>query len=284
MKAPSTFLSTSFDLGVVPRNTHPILEVLGSGAWMTIEDLVQTAAMRGYTSMDAYVPTNLRVLRDAALVERDVYAGSPQIRLTELGRALLQEQSTRQALYADLFHYLFFTLYEEQRRCDLPLSGWSWVYQATCQLLWQSRPLVPTFPDQAAQMNQRLTIDHPEYTGGVHRKSPNAVELWIRELDPPFLNSQGNKRTSRARAWCSPELLGLAIDRQYREDSIPYGTPLLLDDHQLEEITTLCFLEASNLEEVLDLALSTFSFLSMHSGEWGRSVILMQELSILDVL
>jgi hypothetical protein len=175
-------------------------------------------------------------------------------------------------------------LVEGQQYQGIKLSSWSWVYQSTCCLLWQARPIVPAFYDQAAALHQQLSIEHPEYGKGVYPDSPNAVVLWLSELHPPFLQVQGKQRNTHGRAWCSPELFILGIDRCYQRKHLPYGTPLLLVDQVWNELAQLCLMEVEQLEEVFEIARSTFSFLKMDTGEWGRSVILEHAIKVLDIL
>jgi hypothetical protein len=72
-----------------------------------------------------------------------------------------------------MMHYLFYVLVEEQQDQGIKLSSWSWVYQSTCCLLWQARPIVPTFYDQAVL--PLTTVDNSCFSPHrltVHSNSP----------------------------------------------------------------------------------------------------------------
>jgi hypothetical protein len=105
----------------------------------------------------------------------------------------------------------------------------------------------------------------PEYAKGVYPDSPNAVILWLSELHPQFLHVQSKRRNTCGRAWCSPKLFVLGIDRCYQQKHLSYGTPLRLVDQVWNELTQICLMEAEQLEEIFEIARSTFSFLKRPS-------------------
>ena len=261
-----------------------LLEVLSEDKWFSTEDLLLNAGIREQLKVARYIRENLLIMSESGLVRRELHKNSSRYQLSDLGQRLYQVQLINPDLYADMMHFIFYVLVEEQQFQGIRLSSWSWVYQSTCCLLWQARPTVPAFSDQAASLHQQLSMEYPEYAKGVYPDSPNAVILWLSELHPPFLHAQGKRRNTRGRAWCSPELFVLSIDRCYQRKHLPYGTPLLLVDQVWNELTQLCLMEAEQLEEVFEVARSTFSFLKMHTGEWGRSVILEHAIKVLDIL
>jgi len=261
-----------------------LLEVLTVDKWFSAEDLLHNAGIRDRLKVARYIRENLLIMSESGLVRREPHKSSYRYQLSDLGQRLYQVQLINPDLYADMIHFLFYVLVEEQHVQGNSLSSWSWVYQSTCRLLWQARPTVPAFSDQAAALHQQLSIEYPEYAKGVYPDSPNAVILWLSELRPPFLHVQGNRRSTCGRTWCSPELFVLGIDRCYQLKHLPYGTPLLLADLVWNEMSQLCLMEVEQLEEVLEVARSTFSFLEMHTGEWGRSLILEHAIEVLDLL
>ncbi len=284
MNNQPTISSASFNIKVLPKRVHMLLEVLTVDKWFSAEDLLHNAGIRDRLKVARYIRENLLIMSESGLVRRETHKSGSQYQLSDLGQRLYQVQLINPGLYADMMHFLFYVLVEKQQYQGISLSSWSWVYQSTCCLLWQARPTVPAFSDQAAALHQRLSIEYPEYTKGVYPKSPNAVVLWLSELQPPFLHIQGKRRNTCGRIWCSPELFVLGIDRCYQRKHLPYGTPLLLADQVWNEISQLCLMEVEQLEEVLEVARSTFSFLEMHTGEWGRSLILEHAIDVLDIL
>jgi hypothetical protein len=212
----------------------------------------------------------MRTLVDTGLAHRDTTRGVSYFQLTEMGQRLIYEQTARSLLYADLMHYLFFALSDEPDH-NGTVSGWSWVYQTTCRLLWNARPLVPTPTKLAADLNHLLADAYPDHSGGVHPNGPRGVLAWLRALQPPFTRTYGTTQRASGRSWCSPELLMLGVARLYHQKDVPFGTPLLLDAQAMEELSALCLAEAPCLEDVLEVCLATFPFLTTHSGEWGRS-------------
>ncbi len=276
--------SASFNIKVLPKRVHMLLEVLSEDKWFSTEDLLLNAGIREQLKVARYIRENLLIMSESGLVRRKPDKSSPRYQLSDLGQRLNQVQSISPDLYADMIHFIFYVLVEGQQYQGIKLSSWSWVYQSTCCLLWQARPTVPAFSDQAAALHQKLSVEHPEYGKGVYPKSPNAVVLWLSELHPPFLQVRGKQRNTCGRVWCSPELFVLGIDRCYQRKHLPYGTPLLLVDQVWNELAQLCLMEVEQLEEVLEVARSTFSFLEMHTGEWGRSLILEHAIDVLDIL
>ena len=283
MLSASTISRASFfDYRVLPERTQIILSLLNADSARSADDILTT-----YASDDSdakrQITDTLRVLNDTGLVQRHVLQRAALFQLTQLGQRLISEQAIRPALYADIIHYLFFS------HCDAPdakgvVSGWSWVYQMTCRLLWHARPVVPKPTQLATNLNQRVIEIYTDHIGGVHPNAPGGVLSWIRTLEPPFIDVNRKPGQSAGRSWCSPELFMLGIARLYRLLSVPFGTPLLLDAQSLEQISILCLADLPCLEDVLDLCVATFSFFTTHSGEWGRSVILTRDVTIPDVL
>ncbi|GHO56033.1 hypothetical protein [Ktedonobacter robiniae] len=284
MKQQLIISSVAFNIRVSPKKALTLLEELRSDIWLSGSDFLQNPIIHEQLQNTRYIRDNLLVLVSAGLVRQKRGKQGLLYQLSDLGQSLYQVQSTRPQLYADIIHYLFFTLYEEQQGQGIDISGWSWVYQATCRLLWDARPNVPTFPEQASILNDKLLMEYPEYTKGVYADSPNTAVVWLRELQPPFLQGKGKSCKTYSRSWCSPELLVLGIDRLYRRAELPYNTPLLLVEQIWSELSQLCLMEVALLEEVLEVARSTFSFLKVLSGEWGLSVILERAIIYSDVL
>lgn len=281
----SKISNTSFrDLRVLPIRCSLLISALSIRPWSSCEDLAESADVREEMALPRYVRDNMSILLDLGLVHSQVAQRVARYELTELGRRLSSEQGTRPSLYTDVIHYLCYSLCDDQRRAGTIMSGWSWVYQTACRLLWEERPEVPTFPEMAAALNRELLVLDPEFSGGVHRNSANAAQVWLRQLDPPFLYTQFKPWRSQGRDWCSPELVVLAFAHIYRLDELPYDTPLLIDDHVWRELCACCLVEQPLLEEVLEVAVGTFPYIEMHSGEWGRSLIAHQPITVLDLL
>lgn len=276
-------LRPTLDSDVVPDKWQAVLLGLDPVDWRTFADVTETAASQGLRLTLRAAERNGRVLREMGGTERQVIQGRPYFRLTALGQRLQALLATRPTLYTELVHFVFSTLHEEQRRTGAPVSGWSWAYQATCQTLWESRPSVPAILDLAALVQHRF---RDEFGGeiGVHRATPQTVTYWLQELDPPFLLLAGERRESRPRPWCSPELMALGIDRLYRQSGLPYGAPLRLTPEARYAIETLCLLDSNHFEEVSRIMLSTFPVIRPHSGEWGQSLILDKPFMLNDIM
>jgi hypothetical protein len=284
MTNPTTITVGTFDLAVLPRRFQAILASFPLDTWLVLGELTQRAEAQTRTPMASFMRRNLQVMEDTGLIERKTFDHEIFFQLTLLGRTLASVQTARPALYADLIHSRFFTLYEEQRQAGMCESGWSWMYQATCRLLWEIRPQVPAFKTLAAALNQRIGQEYLDYNRGVHRVGPNAVQVWLRELDPPFLHLEGKSYRTAGRTWCTPELLALGVHWLYAREGLPYGSPLRLSDTTRAELATLCLMEMTQLDAVFDIAVATFPFLRAHSGEWGRAIILDRRLTIPDIL
>jgi len=276
--------SVAFNIHVLPHRVQALLEVLKTDTWFSAEDLLQNATILDQLHVARYVKETTRLMVEAGLVQRKPLKPGFLYQLSDFGQLFCQTLSTRPQLYADIMHFLFFVLYEEQQRRSTTFSSWSWVYQSTCRLLWEVRPNVPTFSEQAAFLNHKLADEFPHYKGGVHTDAPNTVVLWLSQMQPPFLHLEGRSRRTCGRQWCSPELFVLGIDRLYRRESLSYNTPFLLSKKAWDELALLCLTEMTLLEEVFEVARSTFPFLKTHSGEWGRSVILEREITIANIL
>jgi hypothetical protein len=261
-----------------------LLAILPADSWQSTATVQELPAVQAAGNPVEYLLPTLRVMEEAGLIVRQVVRRTSEVRSTPLGKRLIAAAGARSGLYAELVHFLFYTLWERQLLIGTPISGWSWIYQATCRLLWEERPTVRSASAQAVTLSQRLQGVDPTFTVGVHRNSPNAVRIWLMALDPPFLHEDGRQWHAQGRSWCTPELLLLALDGLYRTRQIPIGSPLLLDAAASTELAALCLVEPSDIELLLDVTYTTFPAVRHHSGEWGRAVVLTQPISMEDLL
>src|SRR5438876_11137452 len=107
------------------------------------------------------------------------------IRLTELGKQLVDTYSTNTELFYDLMHFLFYSTYLRSRDVQ---RGRFWLYASVSDKLWQEAPA----PTDTSAMTNRLQIESrdafPGYDPSFSEQSVGGIFSWLQTLVPPFLS------------------------------------------------------------------------------------------------
>jgi hypothetical protein len=198
-------------------------------------------------------------------------------KLTELAESILRVIERRETLWGDLGHFLHYTLWDESTPY---LNGFSWFYREICNYVFEQEEfkfgnrklndaLCLSFNSQieASEIFQPYLKENPSLSAD----SISGIQHWLEALEPPVIE----KHTFTRRAFCSPELMLLAIGWVFRHEPDPVGVPLLLNRPQREAICRLCLLDTKFFDRTLDWMLPRFSKVIRSedkSGFYGRSI------------
>lgn len=198
--------------------------------------------------------------------------------LTPLGQACRSLAMYRREVYYDIIHYLSFTAWELNGHRDY----WSWSYARLCEIFYRDMPRIERQKAVFGQLSAEASEAFPNLDPVVGTETVGAVSNWLRELSPPFYALRDSELTAtQNREWFSVELALLAVSYLYMIRGVSIQTPLLLDRAALEQLCPLCLTSTDRITVMIETAARTFSVLEMHTGEWGSSAILRQEIDIL---
>ena len=212
-------------------------------------------------------------IRALGLLDTERNAG-----LSRRGKLVLQVAQKKKGLWADLGHFLHFTLWDG----DSPnRNGFSWFYRAFCDYLWNSGEISlakrSALSVICSEFNNRIEAE-AQFEPFLANKSPSlspdsisGIQHWLEALSPPVIQGQSFAR----RTFCLPELLLLALGWAFRYEPEPIGVPLLLSRERRELVCRLCLLDPASLDRTLDWMLPRFPAV-IESGEkagfYGRSI------------
>lgn len=203
--------------------------------------------------------------------------GTSSYFLTDKGRALQSLALYRREVYYDVIHFLLFATWELEGN----LSYWSWSYSKICELFWDNHPEVENRRIMFGQISALAEKTFPELDAVLGTETIGAVSNWLKHLEPGFLIVEDDKIIAcKEREWFSPELALLSISYLYAVKKAAIATPILLDKSSLQIITPLCLTTQETILSMIDIASKTYSFIEIHTGEWGSSAILKQDLNI----
>lgn len=262
------------------RNAHPgdmVVALTVLEAYPDIpklNDIVLQAERMGFTIRDRQRLEALVTARDLGLVERSTY------RLTQAGLLMLQLETHKPDLFADLVHGLQYALWSSQQP-DANCS--SWTYRSVCQWLWQQgRFMMDSRREVASEIASEARRTFDQGNIALSSKSIGGVFLWLKDLRPPVLDPSGSKFTCRP--FCPPELFLMAVDYIYQTEGVDYGVNLLLSEARRDTICQMCLLESSGFERVLQYAVSQFGILDKGiGGGWGYYLVLGRPIQLEDL-
>jgi hypothetical protein len=255
------------------RNAHPedmvaILTTLETYPGLTSASILEHAETMGFAIRDRQRLEALMTARDLGLVENQ------DNQLTPLGTAFETLAQGKPALFANLIHYLTYTLWSEA--CPGQYC-FSWTYRNCCDLLWQAANLIlqdrrKIAADIVATAKHVFGLD----SISLSPKSIGGILLWLMRLEPRVCDEEG--MTFFRRTFCPPELFVLAVDYLYGLEGATYGSNVLLDQRRREIICKVCLLDPARFERVLDYAVPQFPYLERGvGGGWGTYVLLQQK-------
>jgi len=210
--------------------------------------------------------------------------------LTPLGQEVHRVSEDSPSLFAEAIHYILYTSYSFDAS-----KRFSWAYAKMVDTLWRSgervldgtvtAQLVGMIVDEATQ-----TFEVPVEKVAFSRKSVQGVLNWLRALDPPGIQHEGNHEVFRRRYFCPIPAFLWAVDFLYRLNETPYGVRLFLSEERVEQICKLCVLDPTGLDNVLALSKRIYdyergSFFDYGTtGGFGRWVLLAKPFSLGDAV
>lgn len=197
--------------------------------------------------------------------------------LTDRGRELQILAQYRREVYCDVIHFLLFATWE----LDDYENYWSWSYSRICQLFWDNHPEIENRRIMFGQISALAEKTFPELDAVLGTETIGAVSNWLKQLEPGFLIVEDDKVIAcKEREWFSPELALLSISYLYAVKKAAITTPILLDKSSLQMLSPLCLTSQETILSMIEIASKTYPFIEIHTGEWGSSAILKQELKI----
>ena len=197
--------------------------------------------------------------------------------LTMRGQACQNLAQFRREVYCDVMHFLLYATWDLSKQRDY----WSWSYAKVCEIFWRDKPRLENRKAIFGRLSSEASRRFPGLDPVVGTETVGAVSNWLKELSPPFFSLEDGKLAkSHEREWFSAELTLLAVSYLYVVRDAATQTPILLDQPTLELLCPLCLTSAERIAAMIDIASRTFSFLDIHTGEWGSSVVLSQIIDI----
>ena len=203
--------------------------------------------------------------------------GTNFYKLTVRGCACKSLVFFRKDVYYDVIHYLMFASWVLNNHTDY----WSWSYRKICEEFWRSRPERTSSKEIFGEIMAEAAEAFPTSKPAAGTETVDKVVEFIQDLDPPFFieNNKGELVSSN-RDWFSIELALLATYYLYVKLGLELSSPILIDDSIIKMISPLCLASQSTILQAIDMASKTFPYLTIHSGEWGSSLILNREVDI----
>jgi len=215
-----------------------------------------------------------------------IHRADGMIRISPDGLAFA---SIKEDARGDILHFLMYSSWSEGNPLEfLP----SWSYRTCCDLYWRTPEvhLTDNFLDQLVEevINEaEITFHRLGFTEigtpSFSRKSLSGVHNWLSALNPTVIE---DKQFSR-RAFCSPELLLLAIGYVMKDVDGATDTDILLSREKRDAICRLCLLEPEALDRALDWMIPIYPNVikpGTSAGYYGRFVRLMKIPTLADVV
>ena len=197
--------------------------------------------------------------------------------LSEFGKSTLQSLQFNTSLAVDLLHW---TIHSTWWRSPEFVRGWSWLYQEACDTMWEDSPKEVIPKKLLSDMSERANSQFQSGASPTFSiQSIRTVMRWLSALEPPFLTkkeetNRGSPWLSHRRESCSPELLFLALQIQYRVKDLPFGTSLLMDDDLVETVCKTCLLAPERFWPMVELCSLTFPALTRKETSYGTSLMI----------
>jgi len=197
-----------------------------------------------------------------------------------LGIVLRKMALFKHDVYSDLIHFLLYSRWEYNNHQDY----WSWSYSKICEMIWNNCPKNESNGVMFGQISSLAENYFPELAASLGEETIGVVKKWLKELEPPFFNFEGDKINCKERNWFSPELALLGIHYLYTIRKAKINTPILLDQSTTYQLAPLCLTSNETILSLVDIASKTYPFLEIHTGEWGSSAILKRDFNFFLIL
>lgn len=197
-----------------------------------------------------------------------------RICLSQTGFALAR---LRENVQADILHYLIYTGWKEKDPLNfLP----SWAYRLCCDRYWDAQNVLLNVEYLNRQVEETISQARSAFLQmGIEefqeisfsRKSLEGAKKWLDALQPPVIENA----TFTRRAFCSPELLLLAIGYVVHDEAGVVGIDILLSREKRDRICKICLLDPNALDRTLDWMIPIFPALiasGTSAGFYGRFI------------
>lgn len=265
-------------------NFHVRHEVTPDRVWDTLTALVEGHSFEHIVQVDR----QLGRIRQLGLVSKT----RGGYRLTDGGRALYSIGARKQEVAMELLHFLHYSLWDRANPLE---NTFSWSYRMYCESLFQRNTCALSLASMTLLTAELATLITESEMFGAHIRntkkgavslstnSLNGMNHWLRRLVPPVIEND----TFTVRAFCSPELLLMAIGFVSRETQAEMGVDQLLSTERREAICKVCLLETNALDRALDWMLPLYPQVvqpGTRTGSYGRSIHLLYLPTLNDLL
>ncbi len=250
-----------------PKLTEELLVLLWDKSPCTVDVLQKAAKERGYRLANRSPDQLLASLGNLRIVG---HRERGEIYLTDLGRLISRTAKYNPGLIPELIHFTYYTIYDESN----PSSRFSWAYRLVCEHLWKTRSslinghrLVTLVQEQAEQ----TFPDYEEYGISFSHNSVLGIVNWLEALNPLCVTqTQSGNRTFARRAFCSSELLLLALEYMRMKLGNPIAVQLQLSNEIRQAIACLCLVEEESLDDLLQVTADAFELVLRQTerGNW----------------
>jgi hypothetical protein len=263
-----------------PTLIKEVLQILGEGASLTLDDVLNVGRQRGYQvgtatqSRQSLKENPVQTAKDLGLI------ADGDLSLTNLGQQMLRLLRYKPSVLNEIMHVLHYTIWTPDRSTE---QCFSWSYRTTCEQLWESGSTAIDRGYLVSQVSEMAMTQFDTNRVSFSKDSVRGVLQWLAELEPPVLDEAN--RTFIRRTFCPPETFALAVDYLYQVEDADYQTNLLLDIDKQETICKVCLLEPTAFDTAFDWAVGQYDFLRRStSGGWGNYVLLTRQPQIQDFL
>lgn len=253
---------------------HVRHEVKPDRTFMALQAIEQGEAYDYVTQSDRQVTR----LQQLGLVEKG--------ELTDLGLSLALLCQQKPSLWADLVHFLHYTLWDTNR------LGVSWTYKQYSDAAWSlgdfklaeaREEIVSSLVNQAELEPDIDVTDFKKEAASLSTDSLRGVEHWFAALTPPAIEDESFSR----RSFCPPELLLMATAHIAQQTDASLGIDLLLTPARREAISRLCLLEPAALDRTFDWMLPLYPQIvtpGTTAGAYGRFIRFLRWPTMSDLL
>lgn len=250
-----------------PHLAEELLILLWDKSPCRVEALLQAAMDRGYRLASRSPDQLLASLGNLRIIGRKERG---EIHLTDLGKLIARIAKYSPNLMADLIHFTYYVLYDEND----PTSRFSWAYQLVCNHLWQSRSisisthhLVTLVQEEA----QKTFADYDKYGASFSQNSIAGIINWLEALNPSCIaqTSPGDRIFTR-REYCSSELVLLALEYTRAKNNNPLGIQLRLSNDVRQAVAHICLVEEECLDDLFQSTAEAFDLILRQTerGNW----------------
>ncbi len=116
----------------------------------------------------------------------------------------------------------------------------------------------------------------------IDTSSISKVMSWIKVLKPPFITERNNSFIPRKDV--PLKVILLAISAYYEKMKLPYGTPIMLDEKSIKEISLMGLIDPIFLISNLSILPSLYPKISLNDTVDGKAILLRKKIDIEELL